>query len=412
MSKVPSKLLIITYRSGTSGDVLAEFADDKIRFSEKLGIKTFVITALGANLPENEFLKIFYVPSISYKDFNLELEQLRKNKITEPRWIKFYKFIPNIFGRLFDGFYKLINGELGYARWSWSVNAFFVGIFVKLFYSVKSCLTIGSASAYLVGLILSVVTKIKLYVEVPDPIIGSEMSRSNFKAAVLKSFEKKLIRNSVKYLLITKRSYLDAINRHPELKERIFFYYPESWDFGVKVARTKSDLIQIVHLGSIYDNRNLDNWFSALDGLYQKKILEPGQVQILNIGISKCKNSENYLQRTDFKLFDTQPRKIALEIASSADYLLLLQHTDSRSSETIPYKLYDYINLRIPIIALINNLEIRKILGNHRNSLVADVNDIQSIQGLIKQLKIIDTPKLDTDLSRRQIGQNFASIFS
>jgi hypothetical protein len=411
MSKLPSKLIIISYRTGTPGDVLAEYADDKIRFSEKFGIKTFVITALGTNLLVRNSVRIFQVPSISHKDFNLELRQLRINMMPQPKWIKVYRVIPSTFGRLFDIFYRLINSELGYARWSWSINAVFVGVYVKIRYSVKHCFTVGSASAYLAGLILQKVTRIKLYIEVPDPIIGSEMARSIFKANLLEIFEKKLIKNSLKYLLITKRSYLDAVKRHPKLKERIFFNYPESWNFEVSVERNKNDQIQIVHLGSIYDNRNLDNWFLALDGLYEKKVLLPGEVQILNIGMSQCSNSENYLKRADYKLIDAQPRKIALEIASSADFLFLLQHTDSRSYETIPYKLYDYLNLGIPIIALINNSEISEILTNCRDSLMADVNDVKSIQVLIQQLKIIDLAEVDKDSTTRQFGQNFASIF-
>jgi hypothetical protein len=411
MAKIPSKLMIVTYRAGTPGDVLAEFADDRIRFSNMHGIKTFVITALGANLKENDTQKIFLVPSISHKDFNLELEILQNHNEPQPKWIKFYKFIPNTFGRFFDSLYKIINGELGYARWSWSINAVIVAIFVSVFYSIKHCLTIGGASSYLVGLVLKIILKIKLYIEVPDPIIGSEMVRSNLKTSLLKGFEKKLIKNSVKFILITKLNYEDTIKRHSDLKARIFFHYPESWDFGLRVETNRKNQIQVVHLGSIYDNRNLDNWFSALDGLYEKKLLIPGEVQILNIGMSKCANSENYLKRADYKLVDAQPRKIALEMASRADYLLLLQHTDSRSKETIPYKLYDYLNLGIPIIALINNSEINEILINYGDSLVADVNDVQSIQNQIKRLKIINLPSENKYSNSRPVGQNFASIF-
>jgi hypothetical protein len=205
MTKPPSKLMIISYRAGTPSDVLAEFADDKIRFSQKFGMKTYVITALGANVTENNSLKIFRVPSISHKDFNLELEILQNSEIPKPKWIKFYKLIPNTFGRLFDGLYKAINGDLGHARWSWSVTAALVAIYVKIVYSVKHAFTIGSATAYLVGLILRKVTHVKLYVEVPDPLIGSEMGRSKIKSSLLIYFEKVLIKNSIRYFLITKK---------------------------------------------------------------------------------------------------------------------------------------------------------------------------------------------------------------
>lgn len=412
MPNLPSKLMIITYRAGTPSDVLAEFADDKIRFSEKFRMKTFVITALGTNLLENESLRIFRVPSISKRDFSLEIELLRNNNLPQPKWIKFYKVIPLTIGRSFDSFYKLVNGEFGYARWSWSINAIIVGVYVKFFFSVKHCLAIGGASAYLVELILRISTRIRLYIEIPDPIIGSEMIRSSKKNYLLKKLEEKLIKNSIKCLFITTQSYLEAVNRHPKLRKRIFFHYPEAWDFQVAAKRNREDQIKIVHLGSIYDNRNLDNLFLALDGLYEEKILIPGEIQILNIGVSKCVNSAYYLKRVDYKLVDPQPRRIALEIAASVDYLLLLQHTDSRSCETIPYKFYDYLNLRIPIIALINNLEINEILANHGGSLIADVNDVESIQNLVRRIKTTYSTEVDKELPCSQNGQNFASIFT
>ena len=177
------------------------------------------------------------------------------------------------------------------------------------------------------------------------------------------------------------------------------------------IDRNRNNQIKIVHLGSIYGNRNLDNWFRALDELYSLKLLEPGKLQIVNIGMSNSANSENYLRRKDYKLIEAQPRILALEMATSADYLLLLQHTDDRSRETIPYKLYDYLNLGIPIIALISNSEINDILLNKNESLVADVNDIKSIQELIMQLKISDHPKDRSDLKSKQFGENFLSIF-
>jgi hypothetical protein len=414
MGKLPAKLIIISYRTSTLGDVLSEYADDKIRFSQNLGIKTYVITALGAKLFDESMVKTFYVPSISHRDFNLELKQLRENNMSAPRWTWFYRVIPNSIGRLFDLFYRLINGSLGYARWSWSISAVFVGIYVKLIYGVRHCLAIGSASAYLVGLFLKQTTLIKLYIEVPDPIIGSEMVRGNLKGSIIKNFEKILIKSSVKYILITKRSYYDAINRYPKLKN-IYFNYPEAWDFGIETYVNESDPIQIAHLGSIYDNRNLDNWFLALDRLYEKGLLTPGKIQILNIGMSKCKNSENYLKRIDYKLLPACPRKEALEMVATADYLFLLQHTDNRSSETIPYKLYDYLNLGIPIIGLINNSEINEILSRHQGSLIADVNDVESIQELIKQISLADSRDSATESVNSyslKIGQNFESIFS
>jgi hypothetical protein len=414
MSTLPTKLAIISYRSGMSGDVLAEYADDKIRFCENSGIKTFVITSLDSNLKENTNLKIFRTPSVSKIDFDFEISNLKLNQSAIPMWTKFYKIIPNTFGRIFDFIYKLVNDKHGYARWSWAINAFFVGIIIRVGFGVRHFYAVGSVTAYLTGLALRFTAKINLYIEVPDPIIGREMHRTKLKLKLIKSLEKLLILNSRKYILITSASYKDALSRYPEVQNKISFYYPRAWDFKIRRSNSRTKGIKIVHLGSLYGNRNLDNFFEALDRLYKKDVFRHGEIEVFNIGTSTCENSEEYLLRPDFKLMATRDRKFALEMAIDSDYLLLLQHTDTRSVETIPYKLYDYLNLNVPILGLINNSEIGQILSSTGVHLLADVNDVSSIESLLLRIhtRSIERPAaLDVDNQAIGIGVNFESIF-
>ena len=77
--------------------------------------------------------------------------------------------------------------------------------------------------------------------------------------------------------------------------------------------------------------------------------------------VQSIQKMEDYKARKDFQLIPERGRLDALRIASHADILLLVQHTDKRSAETIPYKIYDYLNLNKPIIALTLNQEITNL---------------------------------------------------
>jgi len=57
-------------------------------------------------------------------------------------------------------------------------------------------------------------------------------------------------------------------------------------------------------------------------------------------------------------------RLAALKRAQLASFLLLVQHSDLRSEETIPFKFYDYLNLGSPIFALHENDELANLVRN------------------------------------------------
>ena len=121
---------------------------------------------------------------------------------------------------------------------------------------------------------------------------------------------------------------------------------------------------------------------------------------------------DDYLNRKEFQHLEPMDRKSALEYCTDMDALIIIQHTDKRSQETIPYKVYDYFNLNMPIIGVINNTELREILVDN-NSIVADTNSIDSIASSIKELvnridskTFININKVDFDIS-----EQFNSIF-
>lgn len=171
---------------------------------------------------------------------------------------------------------------------------------------------------------------------------------------------------------------------------------------------------KIAHIGSLYGSRNLDNFFKALDEIYLDDSSTRGFVKIVNKGGLYLDQKEKYLQRVDFIHEDLTNRVDGLKLAKGVDSLLLVQHTDKRSYQTIPYKLYDYLNLGRPIIAITSNLELEELLRSY-GAYIADSRSISSIKSTllavfndVKKNRLIHpepTSKLD-------IREQFNKIFS
>ena len=63
------------------------------------------------------------------------------------------------------------------------------------------------------------------------------------------------------------------------------------------------------------------------------------------------------------------------------------QNNDDRSALLSPYKTYDYINLRKPILGLLRNPELHQLLNTSSNYL-ADCGSISDIKSSLKKLYI------------------------
>jgi hypothetical protein len=102
-------------------------------------------------------------------------------------------------------------------------------------------------------------------------------------------------------------------------------------------------------------------------------------VRVVNLGAVYCETAPRYLARSDFQSLDALDRVEALRRARQASCLMLVQHTDERSRETIPYKTYDYLNLELPVFGLLNNDELRVLIescGGH----AAQADDVTAIK--------------------------------
>lgn len=403
-----SRVLFISYFTGVIGNCPAEWADDKINVLQTERQKTYVLTGMGSRGVDCEIIKYFKTPSIAADDFNYEAS-LMKQDLDRPQFVRF-AMLPFIF--IFGKLVKWLTDKVtrgGSCQWSWVLVALPTALYIILTRKIDIIFcTGGPPSAHLVGAIVSLFSRAKLVNEFQDPLIGSEIDSSEYKQRVTKIFEKYFITRSQRTIFVTRKASEDARVRHKKLVEKITFFYPGARDFNFllpqKVENSESEKtasIELLHMGTLYGNRNLDNFFCALDELYAEKKVQRGSIKVVNVGSVYCESKNKYLAREDFQLIGEMIRIDAIKRAACANTLLVAQHSDRRSLETIPYKVYDYLNLGLRIFGLINNPELEVLIKNfNKGAVFANPLEILKIKKAI--LKLVKSHKTNQIFSLQE----------
>jgi len=388
------RVILVCYTFGESGNVVSEWLRDKILGLEELGHSVTVVTSTTTSVVSSPNRKVITIPSISLKDFRSEFEYLKTHHLPARLpssivhsliWLQ-----ANTAGWLLDKVMERLTGTHSDGRWSWFFYAAPAVVLEALRNKGSVIFSTGGPSvAHLVALVAGRVSGRKFICEAQDPLIGSEMVLSHFSYKALLVFEASLAKFSNKLIFVTRKAAESAKKRNPESSGSIVSIYPGAYDYGIvaqgsEVSPKANSQLTLAHVGHLYGSRNLDLLFEAIDQLVAEKEVSAGFFQIWSLGPAYVQGRSKYLNRDDYRESSLSTRVDALKQASTADYLLLVQHSDSRSEETIPYKTYDYLNLRIPILGLLNNAELVQLLEGRGFS--ASATDLQVTKAELKRL--------------------------
>jgi hypothetical protein len=360
-----NSIIFVSYNMGIKYDVTAEWAEDKLRVIQALGIKTVVVTS-GASrnlgiINRDVFTKVW---PIGFQDMSHQIQssKAQADKSQDKPTI-LDLIISSSLGRVWDLVFKFFAGGVGSGRYSWILTSVPV-IAIHALRNRGSIIfsTGGPTGAHVAASIAASLTRKQHYLEAQDPIFGTEMRLSSLGARALAFLEGWLIANSKKTVLVTKTAAESTRCRHPKNAAKVCGIYPGAWRHKTNsVPKRVSGAFRFLHTGTLYGTRNLDAFFLALDELYVECPELIGQIEVAQKGGLFCDNRDSYLSRADFKLLSLGTRVETLNEALNADALLLVQHFDSRSRETVPYKFYDYLNLGSPILALHNSSELEEL---------------------------------------------------
>lgn len=362
-------LLMISYFTNIRGNCPAEWADDKIRVLESMGRKVIVLTGMGSHTSSNAVVHYIRVPSLSWCDYKEEIKELKLGGEKVPLALLLLMPFAFLFGGMIDYVLRKITKTVSAGRWSWLLTAIPVAIWLKARYRIIDVFSTGGpTAAHIVGGVITSVSRGRLFCEFQDPLVGVMMNHSKRTSGISARIEAWLLKRAMKVIYVTKKAAQSACERNPHYAEKVHAIYPGAWSFGPSASLhpyTEGATFEFMHLGTLYGTRNLDLFFEALDMLRSEGFKLADAVRVVNLGAVYCQTLPSYLSRTDFLMLDALEREEALQRARGASCLLLVQHTDERSMETIPYKTYDYLNLGLPTLGLLINDELSALLESN-----------------------------------------------
>lgn len=369
------KVALISFDSGVEGYVTSEWVKDKIRGLNELGFHVTLVTSAASSLESHENLRVIKVKSLSKNDRLYELGRSGKGS-------RSLGLSQRIIGRFFDFSFSVLAGSRSDGRWSWALTSLpkLIWLFARNNFDYILA-TGGPSAAHLATAAACKVTRKEAILEFQDPFIPTMATMSPRAEKVLHQIEAWLLSNCRKFVLVTNEAAKNVQDRYPDHRGKIVGCLPGSpkliepniqeWSSGQKPA-------VFTHLGTLYGSRNFENINLAIQKAFASKSLSPGDILFQNIGADGSSVLEIYNQ--DY--FENRPavtRIEGLEIAWRSDYLVLVQHTDDRSLDTIPYKTYDYLNLGKPIFGLVRNAELKKIIEEH-GGIAVDPSDVSEIE--------------------------------
>jgi len=356
-------VILVSYWSNEEDIVCSDWLQDKVAAFRELGFTVALITSMGSTLESSEGLDVIRVAT-RYSASTWRLEQARHKNSAADSGIP---IITLVFGTALDAAFKILAGNVSWGKWFWGPSAA-LAIHKKTRELNPDLVFItgGPSGAHFAGLLARMVKRFKLVLEFQDPFIGSQFKASKLAFAVLAVIERLFLKKS-DLVVVTSKGSLEAMSRrNPEHSHRIVNVYPgspsgKSAPMGSEPIRQSPEL-GLTHFGTLYGSRN----FSLILELVQQSKNYPKQslIRLVNYGHVEAELAETYERLENVVLRQPVPRSEVLNHMASASGLLLIQHQDSRSDETVPFKLYDYTKTSRPIFALIANEELRELLDH------------------------------------------------
>lgn len=247
------------------------------------------------------------------------------------------------------------------------------------------------ATAHLIALTLHRLTRIPWVADFRDSMLEEEFPSDPLTRRSYRWLEKKVIKYSSRIIFTTESARQMYLARYPELSHARCLVIPNGYDeedfqevrFSEGSTGLEDRPIRLLHAGVIYqDERDPRHFFRAL-----ARLKKEGQVGAANLRIElRASGSESHYEAIIRELgiddmvhlLPALPYRQALQACADADGLLLFQAASC--NHLIPAKVYEYLRLRKPILALTaDESETATLLKKTGGATTVDLSDEQLI---------------------------------
>ncbi|HEX4772091.1 MAG TPA: glycosyltransferase [Bryobacteraceae bacterium] len=194
-----------------------------------------------------------------------------------------------------------------------------------------------------------------------DPLAGSPANAQYGRQtrAAYSWLEQTFIRSADVFIANTDEAEHVVRERHPEYKEKVHLLW-NGFDAGQRLEPLplphRSQRV-FSHVGELYEGRTAAPLIEAIAKLFANGRVKPESIQIQLVGpaAKSCLPSESLIREAQSKgwlriIPEQIPRQEAQRIAQTSDGLLIIQ---PQSAIQVPGKLFDYLQIGRPILAIL-----------------------------------------------------------
>jgi glycosyltransferase involved in cell wall biosynthesis len=351
--------IIFSYFFNLDAKASSQHIDDRIPHLASLGIKPAVISSICAERSRD--IAHYRVPSVAPSGVRFELRYLkRRNKAFKFAALPLLIIILPLY--LIEK--VIVNLE---SEWSWFPLAFLRGLMLyrkrhpELIYS-----TGGPPSAHLAAGLLARRAKIPWIAELQDPIVFEKWKRSKTALKISSRLERFIMENASAVVFLTEGARERTVRRHNSDASKTHVIYPggRAADEPGAIYR-KGDFCHFAHFGSLAGPRNPGKFLEGVEALLDQDPDWIGKVRLDFYGAMDSFSGKLVAQfkyRVIIADFGKVPRLDALRAMRKSDVLMLIENPDE-SYETIPAKVYEYLQMNRPILGLLyQNPHLKKML--------------------------------------------------
>lgn len=216
-------------------------------------------------------------------------------------------------------------------------------------------------TSHLIGLALKLLTGKPLVVDFRDPWITNpfRLKYSTVRERLETYFERKVIEQADLVIANTDELKEEFRKRFPEKPAERFVsilngFDPDDYSLESKTVAGAKDCFTITHTGFLYGKRDPNMFLEAVKHLVEKGTIDRTRLKVWLVGSVELPYSlPKYLSSNKLDdvvyLRDHVPYKESLEYLRQSDLLLLLQ---PGTKTQIPSKLFEYIGMKKPILAI------------------------------------------------------------
>lgn len=203
----------------------------------------------------------------------------------------------------------------------------------------------------------------------------------------------------------------DALSKYPDLPKEKFIHIPNGFDSAdfPSIEYKKNKIFTLTYTGSLYGRRNPESLFLALEKLIQEKNITPNDFKLQFLGrmgseVMQMIESTNF--RGSIEFIGYLPHHESIERLMKSDASLLIIDESKESKEIVPGKVYEYLGVGRPILAIgPTNGAVAKLLAECQAGLIAHQTQIEEIANnflnLFSSWKTNQTFKTNKELIKR-----------